>query len=119
MDALTFELLRFSIDHYYNSGDVKQSDVKTDQSKDNKNNVAQFAYMVVLKDDRGNYSINLYPARCPLLINEKATSQFIDSDLPNIHDLMSSVTIEGWPVNVKKLDMLLLAVQLMVTEAYF
>ena len=49
MDDVTFELLRFSIDQYYNSGDVKQFDVTIDQSKDNKNNVVQFTQWLCWK----------------------------------------------------------------------
>lgn len=52
----------------------------------------------------GGYTLNLYPIRCSLLVNGKATTHFINEDLPKIHDLMSKVTIQCVPINTKKLQ---------------
>ena len=99
MDAVSFELFKFACYDYYHTFNSKFN-VKNDVSKDNKGNTVQHTYSVTLNDST-SYTVNLYPTRCSLLINGKATAQFIETDLPEIHKLMLKTTIEGRPVNYK------------------
>ena len=63
----------------------------------------QIAYTVSLKNSTA-YTLNLYLTKCSLLINGKATQNFIDEDLSNIHQIMSQITIQGMKVDTEKLN---------------
>ena len=103
MDGVSFELFRFSYDDFYKMSDGNRLSVKIDSAKDNRDNVVHYTYMISLQDSTG-YTLNLYPTRCSLLINGKATSCFIKPDLPKIHELMSKITTEGRSINIKQLN---------------
>lgn len=106
MDAVSFEIFRFSCQQYYSSPVDQIQKVKTDNAKDTRGNIVQVTYTVILKEAT-TYTLNMYLTRCSLLINGKATQHFINEDLSTIHQIMSQVTIQGMKVDIKKLNALL------------
>ena len=106
MDAVSFELFRYACSEYYHSHNSKLFNIKHDKSTDNKGNLVQHTYSVTI-NDTSSYTVNIYPTRCSLLINGKATRHFTETDLPEIHKIMMNTTIQGKPVNYNTLNQLL------------
>ncbi|MEW8548708.1 MAG: hypothetical protein AB2693_34840 [Candidatus Thiodiazotropha sp.] len=106
MDAVSFELFRYSCKEYYDNPKGHIVRVDRDSAKDSRGNIVQLTYTVHLKDNI-SYTVNMYLTKCSLLINGKATNSFIDIDLDCIHQLMGQVTIHGVHVNAQELNRLL------------
>ncbi|MEW8548790.1 MAG: PHD finger domain-containing protein [Candidatus Thiodiazotropha sp.] len=106
MDAMSFEIFRFSCQKYYSSPVGQIQNIKKDSAKDTKGNIVQITYTVSLKEAT-RYTLNIYLTKCSLLINGKATQHFINEDLSAIHQIMSQVTVQGMKVDIKKLNELL------------
>ena len=53
------------------------------------------------------YTLCVYFTKCSFLVNGKKVEKFMRSDLPAIHELLSSVVLNGKPVDLKKLNHLL------------
>ncbi|MCW4344959.1 MAG: hypothetical protein N0E48_16630 [Candidatus Thiodiazotropha endolucinida] len=108
LDAVSFELFHISCKDYFSNSTDDILNVSRDSAKDGKGNIVQYTYVVYLKDNT-SYTVNLYVTKCSLLINGRATYYFIDKHLPEIHHMMSHIKIQGIPVNIKKLNELLVS----------
>jgi hypothetical protein len=84
VDAVSFELLKNAIIHYYQhiiqNGDIK---VKIDNDTDKKGRVVSMIIRVSVNNISA-YTISIYYTICSFHVNGKNVNKFIEEDLPNI-----------------------------------
>ena len=94
-DAVSFELLKNAIIHYYQhiiqNGDIK---VKIDNDTDKKGLVVSMIIRVSVNNISA-YAISIYYTKCSFLVNGKNVNKFIEEDLPNITSVAINVILNG------------------------
>lgn len=55
-------------------------------------------------DQANVYTLTVYYITCRLLVNETDTDRFIESDLPNIHNTIKNVVVNGNRVSLQTLN---------------
>lgn len=103
MDAITFELMKCAICHYFNQYPVQDSNIKITEYKDKKGLVLTKIIRVQI-NNKHRYTLSLYYTTCRLLVNGKYISQFITEDFPNIHNTIQHVVLNGNKIDIKSLN---------------
>lgn len=103
MDAITFELMKCAICHYFNQYPVQDSNIKITEHKDKKGLVLTKIIRVQI-NNKHRYTLSLYYTTCRLLVNGKYISQFITEDFPNIHNTIQHVVLNGNKIDIKSLN---------------
>lgn len=85
--------------------DINNTDLnyKKSSAKDKSGNLVQNTYYITSNNTQC-YTINAYLTKCSLLVNGKNTQQFIDRDIPLIHNIMSETKFNGLSLNIEQLN---------------
>lgn len=76
MDAMSFELFRYSCEQFYNSPVSHIQRVKKDSVNDTNGNIVQTTSTVSIKG-ACSYTFNLYLTRCSMFVNGKSTQHLL------------------------------------------
>jgi len=103
MDAITFELVKNAIPHYYDNINIdnRRAEVTNDIDKNGLNLSKVFK---LHENYQHQYTLTLYNTKCKFLVNGKGANIFIEKDLPNIHKIINDVTLNGNRINIKNLN---------------
>lgn len=103
IDAVTFELIKNAIMHYYEETNPDSYIIKIVEDKDKKSLVVS-KVIRVYSCNTHLYTLSLFYTSCRLLVNGKNIHQFIDTDTPRIHEVIQSVTLNGNRINLKSMN---------------
>ncbi|VDI46255.1 Hypothetical predicted protein [Mytilus galloprovincialis] len=106
LDAITFELFSNACEIFYIQSANSFYDVRKDVSNDKSGNTVQKTYKV-REDETDNYTINLYLTKCSILVNGKYSTNFINRDLPKLHEIISQTTINGETIDIQETNKVL------------
>lgn len=103
LQAISFELIKKAILHFYESYPKQKGTVHIDKDLDQKGRVVSL--IIRVSDSEIHvYTLCVYYTRCSFLVNGKKVEKFMDDDLPAIHDMLKEVVLDGKPVDLKALN---------------
>ena len=101
MDAMSFELLRYSCQQYYDSVVNQIQKAKKETAKDSKGSIVQATYTISLKNSAA-YTLNLYLTKCSLLTIGKTTQHCLMSSCQIFSRLCPRLLFKVWKVKDKQ-----------------
>ena len=103
MDAITFELVKNALFHYYETTNPESYKVNIIEDKDINELIVNRIFRVFANNVH-QYTLTLYLPKCKFLVNGKNVQTFINIDVPKIHTIISSVTLNGHKVDLKNMN---------------
>ncbi|CAC5360626.1 unnamed protein product [Mytilus coruscus] len=102
-DAVTFELIKNAIPHYYKDIMEDNRYAKMTDDQDRRGLTVSKVFKVFNKQQH-QYTLTLYYTNCKFLVYGKAVQTFITDDIPEIHRVIQEVILNGDKVDLKRLN---------------
>ncbi|CAG2245584.1 unnamed protein product [Mytilus edulis] len=106
-DAATFELFRMAAMRYYETLPPNHGVAHIKKTTDSTRLHTVRNTVRVVQPSNKSYTVNIYYTTSRLLVNGKNVSDFIDRDLQNIHNIISSSTSNNTKLNIDDLNAML------------
>lgn len=103
VDAVTFELIKNAIPHYYENIMPDNRYAKTTDDQDRRGLTVSKVFKVFNKHQH-QYTLTLYYTNCKFLVNGKDVHTFITTDISEIHKVIKEVILNGDKVDLKRLN---------------
>ncbi|VDI45496.1 Hypothetical predicted protein [Mytilus galloprovincialis] len=106
-DAATFELFRMAAMRYYETLPPNHEVAHIKKTADSTRLHTVQNTVRVVQPPNKSYTVNIYYTTSRLLVNGKNVSDFIDRDLQNIHNIISSSTSNNTKLDIDDLNRML------------